>query len=166
MIRIIPVILILTFLITREITPQISVQTADEQQISKIISERGGKFLLLNLWATWCAPCREEFPDLQKLHESYLEKGLEVIGLSVDYPDETESKIKPFLKKAGSTFPVFVQDVNNDEKLINMIDPEWNGAVPLTVIYDANGNKLEIIEGKKSYSEFEKILSKHLPLAE
>lgn len=166
MIRILPLILIFISLNTYFVKAQTPVQPADEKQISKIISEREGKLLLLNLWATWCAPCREEFPDLQKLHENYSGKGLEVVGLSVDYPDETDTRIVPFLTKAGSTFAVFVQNVNNDEKLINMIDPGWNGAVPLSVIYNPEGKKLEVIEGKKSYSEFEKILKKHLPLAE
>ncbi len=145
---------------------QTTVTPLNEEGIGKLLKERQGKFLLLNLWATWCAPCREEFPDLQKIHEVYSEKGLEVVGLSVDYPDETESKIVPFLMKAASTFLVYVQNVSNDEALINMIDQKWNGAVPLTVIYDPNGNKIAKIEGKKSFAEFESILKKHLPSAE
>jgi thiol-disulfide isomerase/thioredoxin len=139
---------------------EIKVETIDKLKLEKLIKERNGKVLLLNLWATWCVPCREEFPDLVRLSSNYKNKNVEVVGISIDYPEEINSKIIPFLKKQNVNFINFVNGFEKDEHLIDMIDPKWNGALPATVIYDEKGKKKVFLEGKKSYSEFQKTISK------
>ena len=61
-----------------------------------------GKVVLLNVWATWCPPCREEIPALQKLHERHSAQGLEVVGVSVDAQGE-ETEVAEFVKSHGVT---------------------------------------------------------------
>ncbi|MBX3006841.1 MAG: TlpA family protein disulfide reductase [Melioribacteraceae bacterium] len=138
---------------------QLKVETIDKIKLEKLIKERNGKFLLLNLWATWCAPCREEFPDLVKLSDNFKSKNLEVVGISMDYPEEINSKIIPFLKKQNVSFKNYVNGFEKDEHLINAIDTSWIGAIPATVIYDEKGKKVAFFEGKKSYDEFVKQIS-------
>ena len=58
--------------------------------LNEIIKNREGRVLLINIWATWCVPCKEEFPDLIKISNKYGEQ-IELIGISIDYPDEVES---------------------------------------------------------------------------
>jgi thiol-disulfide isomerase/thioredoxin len=139
---------------------EIKVETIDKLKLEKLIKERNGKVLLLNLWATWCVPCREEFPDLVRLSSNYKNKNVEVVGISIDYPEEINSKIIPFLKKQNVNFKNYVNGFEKDEHLIDMIDPKWNGSLPATVIYDQKGKKKVFLEGKKSYSEFQKTISK------
>ncbi|MGD8863940.1 MAG: TlpA disulfide reductase family protein, partial [Myxococcales bacterium] len=62
-----------------------------------------GKVVIVDFWASWCAPCKEEMPVLQRLHKTYGSKGLVVVGVSVD---NDASNVKSFLKKLGVTFPI------------------------------------------------------------
>lgn len=133
-----------------------SIATLSEQGLADLISNRNGQVLFLNVWATWCAPCKEEFPDLVKLVNHYRGQAIEIVGLSVDYPDEIESKIKPFLKEVRGNFPIYVKDMANDENLINTLNPEWSGALPATLIYDAAGQRRHFILGKHEFSYFKK----------
>lgn len=137
---------------------EIVVEKIDKAKLSKIIKERKGKVLFLNLWATWCVPCREEFPSIVKLAGEY--KDVEFIGISVDFPEEVESKIIPFLKSQNANFVSYVNAFESDEELINQLDKDWNGALPATFIYDKTGKKISFMEGKKSYEEFKKEIEK------
>ena len=62
------------------------------------LSKYAGKVLVINLWATWCGPCRLEVPELVKLHKEYRAQGLEVIGLSTEEPEESADKVKRFVQ--------------------------------------------------------------------
>jgi thiol-disulfide isomerase/thioredoxin len=135
-----------------------SLNLMDEKQLQEFISSRNGKYLFLNVWATWCVPCREEFPDLIKLAEMFSGKGVEFAGLSVDYPDEIESKILPFLEKNPVNFPIYVQNFEDKENAINLLNEKWSGAIPATFIYGADGSQLHFLLGKHSYEEFQQVL--------
>jgi thiol-disulfide isomerase/thioredoxin len=136
----------------------LSLNLMDEKMLQEFISSRNGKYLFLNVWATWCIPCREEFPDLIKLAELYKTKGVEFAGLSVDYPDEIESKILPFLEKNPVNFPIYVQNFKDKENAINLLNEKWSGAIPATFIYGADGSQLHFLLGKHSYEEFQQVL--------
>lgn len=136
----------------------ITVEKIDRAKLSKLIKERKGKPLFLNLWATWCVPCREEFPSIVKLTGEH--KDVDFIGISVDFPEEVESKIIPFLKSNKANFVSYVNGFEGDEELINLLDKNWNGALPATFIFDKSGKKISFLEGKKSYEEFKKEILK------
>ena len=123
-------------------------------ELSEIINNRNGKGLLINIWATWCLPCKEEFPGLIKLSNLYEDK-IDVVGISIDYPDEAESKINPFLKEFQLSFTNYVNGENDAEEFINFLNGEWSGAIPATFIYDSDGQQVEFFIGKKSFEEFE-----------
>ena len=65
-----------------------------------------GKVVLLNVWATWCHPCRDEIPELQALHDRYAPRGLELVGVSVDADGANES-IQEFMRDFRMTYPVW-----------------------------------------------------------
>jgi len=132
----------------------ITIEKIDKSKLQKLIKERKGKLLFLNVWATWCEPCREEFPAIVKLANEF--KDVDFAGISVDFPEEIDSKIKPFVKSNKVNFPIYVNAFANDEELINMLNKDWNGAIPATFIYDKSGKLIAFIEGKKSYEEFVK----------
>lgn len=130
----------------------VTIEKIDKSKLQKLIKERKGKLLFLNVWATWCEPCREEFPAIVKLANEF--KDVDFAGISVDFPEEIDSKIKPFVKSNKVNFPIYVNAFTNDEELINMLNKDWNGAIPATFIYDKSGKLIAFIEGKKSYEEF------------
>ena len=65
-----------------------------------------GKAVLLNVWATWCHPCRDEIPELQRLHERYRDRGLEIVGVSVDDAG-ADGAVRDFMRRYGMTYPVW-----------------------------------------------------------
>ncbi|MCG6912891.1 TlpA family protein disulfide reductase [bacterium BMS3Abin03] len=136
----------------------LAVESIGIKKLNSLIKNRNGKYLLLNIWATWCIPCREEFPALNKLHERYNDQ-IEFIGLSVDYPDEVESKIKPFLDSLNIKFNNYVNAENDQDKFITNLEPGWSGTVPATFIYDTSGKRVKYFTGGKTFEEFEKEIS-------
>lgn len=136
------------------------VDSINRSELVKLINYRKGKILFLNIWATWCAPCREEFPDIIKLSDSYKNNDLEVVGISVDYPDEIDSKIIPFLLKNKVPYKIYVSAFKKDEELINILNTKWNGALPATFIYDRTGIQRYMLIGKGTYNKFKNEIEK------
>ncbi len=134
------------------------VRVLNEMTLDSLLSDRNGKILLLNVWATWCMPCREEFPDLVKLAKSYDGDVVDIVGISADFPDEIDSKIVPFLKEQKVNFTNFVQNFEKQEDFINRLNEEWQGALPATFIYDSSGNQQRYLLGKQSYNSFRKAI--------
>jgi thiol-disulfide isomerase/thioredoxin len=132
----------------------LTVNLLNKAQLAKIIEDRYGRILFINVWATWCIPCREEFPDLVKLAEDYRVKKIDFIAISADYPDEIESKIIPFLEGQQVNFPVYVQNFERQEDFINTLNTDWRGALPASFIYDTSGEQKAFLLGKQSYPEF------------
>jgi thiol-disulfide isomerase/thioredoxin len=130
------------------------VETITISELKDIVSNRQGKPLLINIWATWCAPCREEFPELIQLAINYKNK-IDVIGISVDFPEEIDTKIIPFLEKQITSFTNYVIDVNDPQEFIILLSEDWNGAIPATFIYNTDGDQISKLIGMQSYKSFE-----------
>lgn len=134
------------------------VEPIDEAGFQQLVQQRNGKILFLNIWATWCIPCREEFPDLVKLANAYRDSDVEIVGISADYPDEIDSKILPFLQKQQTGFKNYVRNFADDEAFINSINAKWSGALPITVIYDREGKQRDFHLGEADFATFQKMI--------
>jgi thiol-disulfide isomerase/thioredoxin len=136
------------------------IEFIDQAGLKNLITNRNGKILLLNVWATWCPPCIEEFPDLVRIYNTYNDDKFEILGISVDEPDEINSKVIPFLNKNKVPFKVYLAKLDNEEKFINALNSSWNGAIPATFIYDSAGRQKYFSIGMKTYEQFEKEIKK------
>ncbi len=126
------------------------------EQIDSVIAARTGqKAVLVNVWATWCGPCVEEFPYLVKLADKYADQA-DVLFISADFPEQRTDVIA-FLKKQGVTYQTFLKD-DLDEIFINALDTTWSGSIPVTAIYNRNGDKVFFHEGEMSFEALEKEL--------
>jgi peroxiredoxin len=85
--------------------PRLAARTLDARPRVKTLADYQGQVVLLNVWATWCAPCRDEMPSMQALHESYGASGLRIVAVSVDSPGD-EQKIRDFARQFGLTFEI------------------------------------------------------------
>ncbi len=142
-----------------------SVEPINEDGLRRLIHERAGRILLLNIWATWCKPCVEEFPGLIRLQQTYQDSLVDIIAISVDYPDEVASKILPFLDSLGVSFTVFVADIPKPEDFIKTLDPAWSGAVPATFVFDRHGQRRAFLLGEKNYEVFKSLVEDALKAA-
>lgn len=134
----------------------------NENGLDSLLANRNGNILLLNIWATWCEPCREEFPDLVKLSHAYKGKKLEIVTISVDYPDESDEKIIPFIDSLHVPFKVLVADFSSQDSFIHKFDKEWTGAVPVTFLFDTKGKQESVLFGKQTYRQFKDAVDKLL----
>jgi peroxiredoxin len=85
--------------------PDFSARTLDAQPRTKTLADYRGQVVLLNVWATWCAPCRVEMPGIQALHDAYAPRGLKVVAVSIDDAG-TEASIRKFAETFGLTFEI------------------------------------------------------------
>lgn len=119
------------------------VREIDLEALKKLLQRGTGaeaRPLLVNFWATWCVPCRDEFPDLVKINADYAKRNLEVITISLDDPSEIKTTVPEFLRESrAAALPAYLLNVIDPDLAINMIDPQWRGALPATFLYDASG---------------------------
>ena len=139
--------------------PSSEVKIIKDSDLKLLLEESKGSPLLINVWATWCAPCREEFPELVSLSENYNSK-VKFIGISVDDVDVLNSKVIPFLKDQNAKFDNYLLKVSDPEDFINVLNKDWNGAIPATFLYDKNGKQKTVLIGMQSYKEFENAIKK------
>jgi cytochrome c biogenesis protein CcmG, thiol:disulfide interchange protein DsbE len=85
--------------------PEFRAATLDKVPRTKSLDDYRGQVVLLNVWATWCLPCRVEMPSIEKLHQAYAPKGLKVVAVSIDDPG-TDQQIREFAKTFGLTFEI------------------------------------------------------------
>lgn len=137
-------------------TQGLSITPATAEQVLAAVEQAKGQVVLVNLWATWCQPCVEEFPDIMSLYQQYKDQGLKIIFVSADFENQTE-QAKTFLKKQGVDFATY-QKSGKDMAFINTLDERWSGALPATWIYDQSGNKIHFWEGKRDHAHFEKAI--------
>jgi thiol-disulfide isomerase/thioredoxin len=128
----------------------------DAKELRRVVSRQNARLVLVNFWATWCVPCREEFPDLVRLQKNLGPKGLRIIGVSTDVSKELP-KVKAFLKQQRPGFPNYHKKAGgDDQEFINTVDALWGGELPFSVIYDGSGKKIKTLSGKHSYADYEK----------
>jgi thiol-disulfide isomerase/thioredoxin len=114
-----------------------------------------GKAVLLNVWATWCSPCVEEFPDIVELKHKYDDQ-LAVLFISADFPEDRDRAIE-FLRDQKVDWETYLK-VGKDEPFINALSTEWGGALPFTKIYNKSGEIVTFWENKASFETFEKAI--------
>ena len=125
--------------------PAIEVKQVDLEGFKQLlpITQNGDKKrtkpLLVNFWATWCDPCREEFPDLVQIDKDYRAKGLDFIAISLDDPPDIKTSVPAFLNEMKATMPAYLLNVSDPEPAIQSVDSSWSGALPATFLYDVNG---------------------------
>lgn len=127
---------------------------ATAEEILKNVKEADARVVLVNVWATWCPPCVEEFPDLMAVYHQYKDQGLKLVFISADFEGQADGAIA-FLKAHGVDFPSYIK-LKSDGAFINTLDPDWWGAIPATWLYDSEGNKRYFWLGKTSREQFEK----------
>lgn len=131
---------------------------ASGEELKKVIqSYEGEKAVLVNVWATWCAPCIEEFPDIVDLQRKYNEN-LHVIFISADFPAQ-RSKAVEFLKEQNVDWTTYFK-TGKDQPFIEALSSEWSGALPFTKIVNTKGEIVASWEQRAEYKKFERFIRK------
>jgi thiol-disulfide isomerase/thioredoxin len=134
----------------------------DAAGLRAAIAREKGKVVLVNFWATWCVPCREEFPDLSRLQERNRAAGLRVVGISTDF-DSQKAAVEKFLAAMRPAFPNYrKRSGGDDQDFIDATDRSWGGELPFSILYDRSGRKVKSFSGKLPIAATEKEIRKLL----
>ena len=124
---------------------------ANAAAVLRAVRAPGAKAVVVNLWASWCPPCREEFPDILKVARELKGRGVRLVLVSGDFDAGREDAVK-FLKEHGVDSPTFIK-TGGDQEFIEGFAPEWSGMLPTTLVYDGAGRLKHMREGVVTYKE-------------
>lgn len=119
--------------------PTAPVRAVNAEEMQGLLKRDGDRPLLVNFWATWCVPCREEFPELVKIDKDYGDKGLDFIAITLDDLVDIRSAVPRFLRLMKAKMPVYLLNVADPDPVINRVDAEWGGVLPATFLYNNKG---------------------------
>jgi peroxiredoxin len=116
----------------------VSLDAIDADGITKLVKNGGDKLRLINLWATWCVPCVQEFPELVTINHMYRGRGLEFVTISADAQSRKGNALK-FLQNKQASGKNYIYTGDDKYKMIEAVDPKWDGALPYTMLVDPDG---------------------------
>lgn len=119
-----------------------------------------GKVLLVNFWATWCPPCREEVPLLVKLQAKYAAQGLQIVGIATD--EQSEQDVRDFVKKMVVNYPILMSN-DQSAQIIDALGGNFIG-LPVTVLLNRDGKVFKINSGEMEPKEAENLVLAALKL--
>jgi len=155
------VVMVLAVAATAAAAPQASKPAAahdpemiDLQGYQKLVAQHHGKPLLVNFWATWCEPCRDEYPMLNELAKKYAPQGLQVMGVSLD-DDGDLILMRRFLARYKPVFPNYRKNAGGIQAFTQGVLPGWKGSLPVSVFYGKDGQQTGHFLGEGTREKFE-----------
>jgi peroxiredoxin len=139
----------------REMAPDLALQTLDGGQLR--LSSLRGKLVLVNFWATWCAPCLNEIPMLVAAHRRYHDRGFEILGPAMDDPEQ----VKALLPRLRIPYPILIGEDDIPRAMDALGDTL--GALPFSVLISPDGYVVDRKHGEFDAEDLAKLIEKHLP---
>jgi peroxiredoxin len=124
----------------------VSLDTISADGLKDLLKNTSDKLRLINVWATWCGPCVVEFPEFVSMNRMYRRRDFEFISISADEPTKKDKALQ-FLKKQEASNINYIFSIDDKYKLIEAIDPKWQGALPYTLLVEPGGKIVYAKEG-------------------
>jgi thiol-disulfide isomerase/thioredoxin len=126
----------------------------DARGYEKIVQQYRGKPLLMTFWATWCEPCRDEYPMLNELAKEYGPQGMQIVGVNFD--DEGDLILmRRFIARYKPVFPNYRKQRGGEAEFKQAVSPNWNGALPASFFYDKDGKQVGQVVGARTRETYE-----------
>ena len=121
----------------------------------QLLAKYRGKPLVVNFWATWCEPCRDEYPMMVDLAKQFKSQGVEVVGVDMD--DESDMNlVRRFIARMQPPFPNYRQKPGIDlDRFYGGVNPQWKGTMPQTMFYGRDGSVVGFFLGSRPRPQFE-----------
>lgn len=126
---------------TKVESPEVALDIYDFDGLESLLNKKDEKTYVVNFWATWCVPCVKELPHFEELNQKYKDEDVEVLLVSLDFPNQYDSKLKPFIQEKKLTSQVVALNDPDMNTWIPKVDESWSGAIPATVIYNKDFRK-------------------------
>jgi thiol-disulfide isomerase/thioredoxin len=139
---------------TLQLKAQKDPELIDAQGYQKLLQKYHGKPLLVTFWATWCEPCRDEYPMLNELAKEYMPLGLTVVGVDMDQ-DGDLILMRRFIARYKPVFRNYRQKKGEDAAFFQSVRPGWNGAIPASFFYTREGQQIGQVIGGSNRQTYE-----------
>ncbi|WP_308813188.1 TlpA disulfide reductase family protein [Aestuariibaculum sp. M13] len=139
------------FVVQKEFDTDLKVYDFDG--LEPLLNKKDGKVHVINFWATWCVPCVKELPYFEQLQNAYADKNVEVLLVSLDFPHQYDTKLKPFIKERKIKSEVVALDDADMNSWIPKVDESWSGSIPATIIY--KNDERQFFEQSFTFEELE-----------
>ena len=134
----------------------------DKNEIKKLVNSKSDNLRLINVWATWCGPCVSEFPDFVDMSRMYGGREFELITISADKPEKKDKVLKFLNDKDAAATTNYIYSEEDKYALIEAIDPNWQGALPYTLLITPEGKKVYAKQGTIDPHEMKKKIVEQL----
>jgi len=135
----------------------ISILPLNQAGLKRIIASERGKVVIVNIWATWCAPCKAEMPALASFERQHAGQKVKLILLSANEQEEKKAA-ETFLERLGFGSLAYIKQDKDDQQFINAVDPTWSGALPATFVYDRSGKLVKSFLGTVDMNQLEALI--------
>ena len=154
------IFLFLCMIVVSQLKAQ-EVQIINFDGLKNLLSPQDDVTYVVNFWATWCRPCIEELPEFEKVNREYDSEKLKVILVAVE--DDLE-KVRNFIAKKGIQSEVKLLEEPNANKWIPVVDKDWEGEIPVTLVLNHQKNKRSFHLGKLTEEELKKMIEESAKL--
>ncbi|HEX2533419.1 MAG TPA: TlpA disulfide reductase family protein, partial [Chitinophagaceae bacterium] len=138
----------------------VKLDTISETGLKDLLRNGSDKLRLINIWATWCGPCVTEFPEFISMYRMYRGRDFEFVSISADDPAKKD-KALAFLQKKGASGANYIFHTDDKYKLIEAVDPAWQGALPYTLLVEPGGKIVYARQGTIDPAELKKLIVEH-----
>ena len=160
MFRIVLVVFVLSLIFCAFGVQAQSVAVIDLDQLDARLEKGADTTFIVNFWATWCGPCVKELPFFETLGANNSEKKFKVLLVTLDFVENLESKVLPFIERKQIRSEVLLLDESNPNKWIPRVSDKWSGAIPATIFVNKQKKTRHFHEGSFEEGELEAQLSK------
>ena len=153
-------VILLLLLFSCNDKPKDSIEVVDFDGLYSKIDLSVDKTYVINFWATWCAPCVKELPYFEEANNQSEDKNIEVILVSLDFPSQIESKLKPYLKKNKIKSRVILLDDSKMSTWVPKVSDQWDGGIPATLIVNSSNYNFypKAFKKEELFTEINKVL--------
>jgi thiol-disulfide isomerase/thioredoxin len=140
----------------------VQISPAGAENLKALRKNPTGKLLLVNFWATWCAPCVQEMPEIQTMYRMYGHRAFDVVTVSINYPDEQKGALASLVTLHATTRNLILGSTDL-YALLAAFDPDWNAAVPYSMLIRPNGDVVYKLQGAIDPLEMRRMIIANLP---
>jgi thiol-disulfide isomerase/thioredoxin len=130
-------------------------------ELEKVLNDNSDRLSVIHLWATWCAPCIKELPNFQKTAAMYDTSNVRFLLVSLDFKSQVEKQLIPFLKKNNISLEVVVITNTDYNSWIDKIDPDWEGTIPATLMFNKKEKIRYFHSGEIPEAELTRLINKY-----
>lgn len=132
------------------------------EDLDRILQSEDNQLHVINFWATWCGPCVTELPYFQEASRIYKDKNVSFLLISLDFPSQVDSRLKPFLEEKDINLPVVLMEDLDYNKWVSKVDSGWKGNLPATLVFNNAKDKRSFVSGAIEKHELVELIEENV----